>query len=871
MTALSTAKPARVFVSYCHADEAWKDRLVAQLGVLERAGQLCVWDDRRIDAGADWLPAITSELDGCAVALLLISAPFLNSRFIQDTEVPRLLQRRAAGGLRVIPVFLTPCAWKRMGWLSAIQGRPPDGRALSGMSKHAAETALADLAMEIADLLERAPDPAPDRAGPRIDIHRLPLGTRDFLGRAPELALLDAAWSAAPTQVVTLIAPGGVGKSALVKRWLGRLRADGWRGAERVFGWSFCSQGTGDDRQASDDLFLSEALAWFQVAHDPAASPWDKGRLLADAVAARRTLLILDGCEPLQYPPGPLAGQLRTPGLKTLLTQLADAGQPGLTLVTSREALADLAEHTGGPDDPQCPVLTHDLGNLGVADGARLLHRLGCVCAGAAAIGPDDAELCAASREVHGHALTLNLLGRYLAQVQGGDIRRRDTVGLMDAADAQGEHTARVLAAYETWFARDGRTVELAALRLLGLFDRPADAGCLRALREAPPIAGLTEPLMDLTQARWHLALSRLAECGLIERDGQDTDPSTAPVGWISAAHPPSGAASVDAARASPAPGPHDHHARLIHPTTTTPVDAHPLVREYPGRRLRETHPDAWREGHRRLYEHLKASAPQRPDGLAGLQPLYQAVAHGCLAGLQQEACDDVYCDRILRGTGDGGGYSLSKLGAFGADLGGVTCFFDEPWERVSAALTAPDRAWLLNQAAFSLRALGRLGEALEPMRAGLERYVKQEDWKNAARAAGNLSALGLTLSLVADAVPDAGRSVDYAERSGDAFQRMSKRTALADALHQQGERGAALECLRGAETLQAADQPEYPLLYSLPGYRYCDLLLAEPERAAWQVWLAADRRGRGVRPSARPTGGVRGGGEAGGADFGLG
>ncbi|WP_295436085.1 hypothetical protein [uncultured Thiodictyon sp.] len=53
------------------------------------------------------------------------------------------------------------------------------------------------------------------------------------------------------------------------------------------------------------------------------------------------------------------------------------------------------------------------------------------------------------------------------------------------------------MAACETWFGRAGGegARELAALRLLGFFDRPAEAGCLAALRQAPPMAGLTEPL----------------------------------------------------------------------------------------------------------------------------------------------------------------------------------------------------------------------------------------------------------------------------------------------------------------------------------------------------------------------------------------
>jgi len=43
---------------------------------------------------------------------------------------------------------------------------------------------------------------------------------------------------------------------------------------------------------------------------------------------------------------------------------------------------------------------------------------------------------------------------------------------------------------------------------------------------------------------------------------------------------------------------------------------------------------------------------------------------------------------------------------------------------------------------------------------------------------------------------------------------------------------------------MQAERQPDYPLLYSLQGFNYCDLLLAEAERAAWQIICSG-----GLRP----------------------
>ena len=61
-----------------------------------------------------------------------------------------------------------------------------------------------------------------------------------------------------------------------------------------------------------------------------------------------------------------------------------------------------------------------------------------------------------------------------------------------------------------------------------------------------------------------------------------------------------------------------------------------------------------------------------------------------------------------------------------------------------------------MQRAAFRLRALGRLTEALGPMRAGMDYYAKQEKWRAAAIAAGNVSELGLTLGEVVGAVGDA-------------------------------------------------------------------------------------------------------------------
>jgi hypothetical protein len=449
-------------------------------------------------------------------------------------------------------------------------------------------------------------------------------------------------------------------------------------------------------------------------------------------------------------------------------------------------------------------------------------------------------EFATLVEDVKGHALTLTLLGGFLERAFHGDIRQRDRVKFEMADEKMdGGHAFRTMAAYEQWLLRDGGEEgrrEVAVLRLMGLFDRPADAGCLAALLKEPVIPGLTEPLAGLADDDWEYCLSGLETAKLltVNRDTSgallslDTHPHireyfAAQVKWGSAGVSPA-AFGVPPKASSRGTGEGSRRR-----------DADDSDRD--GRAPQTS--EAWRAAHRRLYEHLCASTPDKPQPkLEDLQPLYQAVAHGCQAGLQQEAYDDVHLQRIRRGGQED--YSVKKLGAFGAELGALACFFEQPWSQPSSRLKPETQAILLGNAGFRLRASGRLVEALEPMRATQPKLVAQQDWRRAARNASNLSELELTLGEVAGAVGDAEQSVTYADRSGDAGERMINRTTHADALHQAGRRADAETRFREAEQMQQERQSDYPLLYSLRGFLYCDLLLAAPERAAWQIILGS-------------------------------
>ena len=158
-----------------------------------------------------------------------------------------------------------------------------------------------------------------------------------------DIAFLDDAWADPHVNTVTIVAWAGAGKSTLVNHCLRRLAADHYRSAEFVFGWSFYRQGTPGDTSSADEL-LDVAFAWFGDPDPRLGTAWEKGERLAKLISQRRTLLVLDGLEPLQNPPGPQEGRLREPALQALLRELA-AFNTGLCVITTRTSVADIADH----------------------------------------------------------------------------------------------------------------------------------------------------------------------------------------------------------------------------------------------------------------------------------------------------------------------------------------------------------------------------------------------------------------------------------------------------------------------------------------------------------------------------------------------
>jgi hypothetical protein len=487
----------------------------------------------------------------------------------------------------------------------------------------------------------------PAGPGPRkISIARLPVTGSDVFGREEDTAFLNEAWANQKVNVVTIVAWAGVGKSALVNHWLRGIAARDYDSAELVFGWSFYRQGISGGTSSADE-FLDAALAWFGDPDPRKGTAWEKGTRLANMIAHQRTLLVLDGLEPLQNPPGAGEGRLRDSSLQAFLRELA-AFNRGLCVVTTRMPIADIADH-------ECTsALRLELEQLSTDAGARLLQALG--------VKGDEAELRTASDEFSGHCLALTLLGSYLTDAYNGDIRCRNEVAALLTRDVrQGGHARKVMESYQSWFG-EGR--ELSILRMLGLFDRPAGEDVLGTLLAPPAIPGLTESLTNVSPTEWRTILSRLRRARLLAGN----DPQ--------------------------------------HPGE---LDTHPLVREYFGEQLRAQRTEAWRECNRRLYIYYRTLAPELPASLREMEPLFLAVTCGCNAGLFREALHEVYIPRIQREDACFAANVLGARGALLSAL--AHFFEEGHWASPvktgarDQALAEEDQLFVLMQAALYLTA----------------------------------------------------------------------------------------------------------------------------------------------------------------------
>jgi hypothetical protein len=791
-----------VFISYCHKDKAWKDSLVRNLSVSLCAERVELWGDWRVHNTDNWYEEISSAMERASVAICLISPNYLSSDYVRNEEIPYLVER--VENLLLLLVMLCPCRLDGIPWLEHIPILPSHGKSLLHDYQHREIVIWSKISMMIKQRIDdpefvQKPKPPrwPELCGDRVSVGRLQTTRKDVFGRSNELEFLYRSWDQQTPRVVILAGPSGTGKTALVGKWLNLMRRDNYRGAQRVYAFSFNAPGRNVDTVSSHS-FVSQALRWFgdDSAVTRYSSPQGRGRHLAELVQRERVLLVFDGIDSFQTVVSHNHGEITDLAIRTLLTCLR-RHNPGLCVLTTRRGIA-----TGKGFENVW--LQMNLNHISIQAGRALLHVSG--------VSSSDKVTENVVRSFGNHALAINLLAGYLLELSKADLYEALCVPYPAEAEAEEAPVIRILSAIEKALSR---SPEAEVIRLLSLFDRPVTLDEIFALHEVPK--------MDTT-ARMLERFDGIWEYGTLfytppkRSEYPDVKGQTSHLAKLSRE---GFLAIVERLR----------RANLVLPagcSDSQEIDVHHAIREYFRSRLRSADPRGWRELNSRLCDYYRALSVNRyPETVEEMTPLFEALSYGCRARRHKEVLEEIYEQRIQR-IGWDNWYCTKKLGAIDADLAALSQFFDVPWRTPSPCLWKWQPAYVLGEVGFRLFCLGRLSDAMQPASDGLQEYVRWECWGGASICASLVSAIQLALGYIRASRDSARQAIALADKSGDFFLRVTSRTGLADIDHHAGRLNEAKKSLRSAESIQKSAAPSGVLGYSMQAYRICDILLSD-------------------------------------------
>lgn len=151
----STAKtntPVKLFISYAHRDEDYKDELIISLKPMQRRGSIATWVDRKIQPGQDWDESIKYELENADYIIFLVSRYFLASDYIHDVEIKKALERQERKEVIIIPIIVSPCEFQDEPF-AKFQALPKNAKAISTWDN--VDAAYTDIVKQLGEIFIR--------------------------------------------------------------------------------------------------------------------------------------------------------------------------------------------------------------------------------------------------------------------------------------------------------------------------------------------------------------------------------------------------------------------------------------------------------------------------------------------------------------------------------------------------------------------------------------------------------------------------------------------------------------------------------------------------------------------------------------------
>jgi tetratricopeptide (TPR) repeat protein len=553
---------------------------------------------------------------------------------------------------------------------------------------------------------------------PGIAWNNAPPPLQEWVGREHLLHTLTQDWLAPDRQVTGLIAAGGEGKSSLARRWVDHLFIDPTEALpdapakerdprstsqvvpDGVFWWSF-------DAHPSVETFFEAALSYLSGGRvDPRRLPsaHAQGQMIAAMLGIGRYLFVLDGLEAVQHQGGDQSGRVQSAALRELLTALTAPDCTSFCLITSRIPALDLSDLAA--------YVARDVPPLSLAEGRKLLAQMGVGDAQAPSRG--DAMLDKLVIDWDGHALSLGLIGTYLASYHGGDAAHAEQIAPPAADEPRHTRTHRILRRYDERLT----DAERATLTLFSAFRLPVQESALKQVlwgrvlkkpsllgrlfgREPKTVVrahGLNAPIAALDSDAWSALVERLVARRLLRhapRKGTYTTHS------LIRDHYRAHLAAID-------------RAQIKH--------AHEGIADY--------------------YLQRAGDVPYNPT-LGDLQPAIEAVHHTCRAGDYDGAWRMLWATVRQKER-----YVLDQeLCAYETALAILSDFFlqgdMDRYPQVSDPYAKRD---ILTSAGACLMNLGRPDRAIVYFTRGTETALKIQDWANAS--IGHLNIVGLQVHI---------------------------------------------------------------------------------------------------------------------------
>ena len=124
-------KALKLFISYAHKDKDYFRVFVDEFGEHLNNAQkyrFNAFDDRQLVLGSDWNAQLEQEVADRQVGILLLSAAFLNSEYIQEKELGAMLEKlEEREDFVLVPVYFKAFQFEEFDFLKPYQFFKPDG------------------------------------------------------------------------------------------------------------------------------------------------------------------------------------------------------------------------------------------------------------------------------------------------------------------------------------------------------------------------------------------------------------------------------------------------------------------------------------------------------------------------------------------------------------------------------------------------------------------------------------------------------------------------------------------------------------------------------------------------------------------------